>query len=248
MKKNIKIGSVITFIDSVDSTNNYTAKLINENKIENGQVIMADFQGEGRGQRGATWHSERGKNILASVYLELDNLSVKNQTLLIKYTAVSLLETLKTLGIQAKIKWPNDILVDDKKICGILIENQLIGLKIKNSIIGFGLNVNQEIFELDRVTSLKLELAKEQERMSILGLIINRFNQNFDFLNNNSGYIEDIYLKNLYRIHQRSTFHSDNLGVFNGTITGVDSNGMLLIRTRGNNFSFDVKEIKFCSK
>ena len=73
MKKNIKIGSSITFLDSVDSTNNYTANLINEKKIENGQVIMADYQGEGRGQRGSIWHSERGKNILVSFYLEMDN-------------------------------------------------------------------------------------------------------------------------------------------------------------------------------
>lgn len=246
MKKNIKIGSSITFLDSVDSTNNYTAKLINEKKIENGQVIMADYQGEGRGQRGSTWHSERGKNILASFYLEMDNLSVKNQWMLAKYTAVSIADALRSVGIHPQIKWPNDILVNGKKICGILIENQFSGHKIKSSIIGLGLNVNQENFELVQATSLKLETNKEHERMSILGILINCFNQNLDFITSNPENINEIYLRDLFKMNEQSTFHNDNLGTFNGTITGVNSDGMLLVSTTNGVISFDVKELKFC--
>lgn len=246
MKKNIKIGSSITFLDSVDSTNNYTAKLIHERNIENGQVIMTDFQGEGRGQRGSAWYSERGKNILASVYLELDNLSVQNQLTLSKYVAISIFETLLSLGLQPKIKWPNDILVNDKKICGILIENQFSGQKIKSSIIGFGLNVNQENFDLDNVTSIKNELGVDQERMSILGILINCFNQNLELLLNNSNYIEDIYLKNLYKINQQADFFSDKLGDFQGIITGMDSDGKIQIATKKGLYSFDIKELKYC--
>jgi BirA family biotin operon repressor/biotin-[acetyl-CoA-carboxylase] ligase len=246
MKKNIKIGSAITFLDFVDSTNNYTAKLMNDNKIQSGQVIMADYQGEGRGQRGASWLSERGKNILISLFLELDNLSVKNQTLLAKYTSVSIFDTLKGLGLEPEIKWPNDILVKDKKICGVLIENQFSGLKIKSSIIGIGLNVNQEKFDLHKVTSLKFELGMEQERMLILGLLINCFNQNLEFLFNNTDYIEDKYIKNLYRINVPSSFYNEELGNFHGVITGVDPNGKLVISIEGHSYCFDVKEVKFC--
>jgi BirA family biotin operon repressor/biotin-[acetyl-CoA-carboxylase] ligase len=246
MKKNIKIGSSITFLDSVDSTNNYTAKLILEKKIENGQVIMADYQGQGRGQRGSSWHSERGKNVLVSVYLELDNLSVQNQSLLSKYAAVSIFESLKKIGLHPKIKWPNDILINDKKICGILIENQFLGQKIKSSIIGFGLNVNQEIFDLDKITSLKKELSVDQERMSILGIVINYFNQNLELLLTNSNYIEDIFLKNLYKINQQADFFNDKLGHFQGIITGIDSDGKIQITTDMGLFSFDIKELKYC--
>jgi BirA family biotin operon repressor/biotin-[acetyl-CoA-carboxylase] ligase len=207
---------------------------------------MADFQGQGRGQRGSTWCSEKGKNILASVYLELDNLSVQNQLTLSKYVAVSIFETLLRLGLQPKIKWPNDILVNDKKICGILIENQFSGQKIKSSIIGFGLNVNQENFNLDNATSIKNELGVDQERMSILGILINCFNQNLELLLNNSNYIEDIYLKNLYKINQQADFFSDKFGDFQGIITGIDSDGKIQIVTNEGLYSFDIKELKYC--
>ena len=246
MKKNTKIGSKITFLDSVDSTNNYAAKLVNENKIENGQVIMADFQGEGRGQRGATWHSERGMNILISIFLELDNLSVKNQTFISKFVAVSIYDALKTLGLQPKIKWPNDLLINGKKICGILIENQFTGHQIKSSIIGIGLNVNQVVFEIDKITSLTLELGTNQDRMSILGILINSFNKNIVYIDQNSDYIEKAYLQNLYLLEERSSFYNEKLGDFVGVITGIDSDGKLLVSIEERILSFDIKELKFC--
>lgn len=246
MKKKIKIGSAITFLDSVDSTNNYTANLINEKKITNGQVIMADYQGEGRGQRGSKWYSESGKNILLSLYLELDNLSVKNQSILAKYTSVSLVEALRTIGLNPQIKWPNDVLIDNKKICGVLIENQLIGQSIKNSIIGIGLNVNQETFELENVTSLKIELGKEQDRMSILFLLISAFNRTIDMLLYHPDYIEEYYHKSLFKLNEVARFYNVNLGGFQGVITGVDSSGMIQITTNKGKFTFDTKEIKFC--
>jgi BirA family biotin operon repressor/biotin-[acetyl-CoA-carboxylase] ligase len=246
MKKNTKIGSKITFLDSVDSTNNYAAKLVNENKIENGQVIMADFQGEGRGQRGATWHSERGMNILISIFLELDNLSVKNQTFISKFVAVSIYDALKTLGLQPKIKWPNDLLINGKKICGILIENQFTGHQIKSSIIGIGLNVNQVVFEIDKITSLTLELGTNQDRMSILGILINSFNKNIVYLDQNSDYIEKAYLQNLYLLEERSSFYNEKLGDFVGVITGIDNDGKLLVSIEERILSFDIKELKFC--
>jgi BirA family biotin operon repressor/biotin-[acetyl-CoA-carboxylase] ligase len=246
MKKNTKIGSKITFLDSVDSTNNYAAKLVNENKIENGQVIMADFQGEGRGQRGATWHSERGMNILISIFLELDNLSVKNQTFISKFVAVSIYDALKTLGLQPKIKWPNDLLINGKKICGILIENQFTGHQIKSSIIGIGLNVNQVVFEIDKITSLTLELGTNQDRMSILGILINSFNKNMVYTDQNSDYIEKVYLQNLYLLEERSSFYNEKLGNFVGVITGIDNDGKLLVSIEERILSFDIKELKFC--
>jgi BirA family biotin operon repressor/biotin-[acetyl-CoA-carboxylase] ligase len=246
MKKNIKIGSKITFLDSIDSTNNYAANLINEKNIMNGQVIMADIQGEGRGQRGTQWLSEGGKNILASIYLELDNLAVKNQTLLLKFTAVSIFDALEAIGLTPKIKWPNDILIDGKKICGVLIENQFIGQKIKSSIIGLGLNVNQEKFDLDQVTSIKLELKIEQERMSILGLLLNAFNKNLDILFTNPNYFEQSYLCNLYKYKEMANFYCESLGGFSGKIEGIAPDGKIIISHQNKLLHFDLKEVKFC--
>jgi len=246
MKKNLKIGSVITFLDSVDSTNNYTANLIKEKKIVNGQVIMADVQGEGRGQRGTKWLSEGGKNLLVSFYIELDNLSVKNQSLLLKFTAVSIFDALTSMGLPAKIKWPNDILIDGKKICGVLIENQFIGQKIKNSIIGIGLNVNQENFEIEQVTSIKLELKSEQERIATLGNLLNAFNKNLDLLHTNPDCLDQSYLLNLYKFEEEAQFYSNLLGSFTGVIKGVDSDGKIIILHENNFHHFDLKEVKFC--
>jgi BirA family biotin operon repressor/biotin-[acetyl-CoA-carboxylase] ligase len=207
---------------------------------------MADFQGEGRGQRGATWHSERGMNILISIFLELDNLSVKNQTFISKFVAVSIYDALKTLGLQPKIKWPNDLLINGKKICGILIENQFTGHQIKSSIIGIGLNVNQVVFEIDKITSLTLELGTNQDRMSILGILINSFNKNIVYIDQNSDYIEKAYLQNLYLLEERSSFYNEKLGDFVGVITGIDSDGKLLVSIEERILSFDIKELKFC--
>jgi BirA family biotin operon repressor/biotin-[acetyl-CoA-carboxylase] ligase len=192
------------------------------------------------------WHSERGMNILISIFLELDNLSVKNQTLISKYVAVSIYDALKSLGLQPKIKWPNDLLINGKKICGILIENQFTGYQIKSSIIGIGLNVNQVVFEIDKITSLSLELGTKQDRMSILGILINSFNKNLDYIEKNSDYIDEIYLRNLYLLEERSNFYNEKLGDFVGVITGVDNNGKLLVSTEGRIIFFDVKELKFC--
>jgi BirA family biotin operon repressor/biotin-[acetyl-CoA-carboxylase] ligase len=185
-------------------------------------------------------------NILISIFLELDNLSVKNQTLISKYVAVSIYDALKSLGLQPKIKWPNDLLINGKKICGILIENQFTGHQIKSSIIGIGLNVNQVVFEIDKITSLSLELGTNYERMSILRILINSFNKNIDYIEKNSDYIEDIYLQNLYLLKERSNFYNEKLGDFVGVITGIDNNGKLLVSTEGRIISFDVKELKFC--
>ncbi len=246
MKKNIKIGSKITFLDSIDSTNNYVANLINEKNIMNGQVIMADIQGEGRGQRGTQWLSEGGKNILASIYLELDNLAVKNQTLLLKFTAVSIFDALVAIGLTPKIKWPNDILIDGKKICGVLIENQFIGQKIKSSIIGIGLNVNQEKFDIEHATSIRLELKIEQDRMSILGLLLNTFNKNLDILFMNPNYFEQSYLCNLYKYKEMANFYCESLGKFSGKIEGIAPDGKIIISHQNNLLHFDIKEVKFC--
>jgi len=243
--KNTKIGGVITYLDFTDSTNNYVAKLINEGNIVHGQVIMSDYQGEGRGQRGSNWYSEPQKNLLCSVFLEFDNLSVGDQAWLLKYAALSVLNAIQTRLSNAKIKWPNDILVFDKKICGILIENQFIGSKIKNSTIGIGLNINQEQFGQMKATSYKNELKEEQNRIEILEALINSLNLNFDLLLHNKNELHRNYLSNLYQIGVEANYYSSKLGEFQGKIIDVNPEGRLVIDVQGKQLEFDLKEIQF---
>lgn len=245
MIKNTKIGGVITYLDVVDSTSNYVAKLINDCNIVHGQVIMSDFQGTGRGQRGSNWYSEPGMNLLFSVYLEFDNLSVNDQAWLLKYTAVSVFDVIESRGISAQIKWPNDILIRSKKVCGILIENQFVGSNIKSSTIGIGLNVNQVQFEQLEATSLRNELSQEQNRIHILEAILNHLNRNFDLLLFNKMELQKKYLSNLFQMGVQSTYYSSKIGEFQGTIIDVNNEGRLVIENYAGKLEFDLKEIQF---
>jgi BirA family biotin operon repressor/biotin-[acetyl-CoA-carboxylase] ligase len=245
LKKNAKIGNSIIYLDQTDSTNNYTAKLVNEAKAEFGQVILADEQFEGRGQRDAKWLSEIGKNLLFSVFVTLDNLSVTNQLFLMQYTAVSICEGLQDLGLKAQIKWPNDLVVDGKKIGGILIENQLIGNKIVSSIIGVGLNVNQLNFSEFTATSIYEQLGIEQNRIEVLGKLLDKLNYYFQFIELDAAMLNKQYLKNLYKLNTVAKFHSEKMGEFHGEIIGVDALGKLCVIHEVKEYRFEVKQIIF---
>ena len=140
------LGSQIFRLDKVDSTNNFAANLIEEQLCRNGALILADTQTAGKGQRGSLWESEPGKNLLCSYVYFPDNLSVDFLQELNICLSISLIKCLKYFEIDAEIKWPNDILVDGKKISGILIENNVRAGKVKSMIFGIGLNINQQSF------------------------------------------------------------------------------------------------------
>ena len=213
--------------------------------MEFGKVILADEQTQGRGQREAEWVSEVGKNLLFSVYITLDNLSVTNQLTLMQYTAVSVCCTLNDLGIKAQIKWPNDLVVNGVKIGGILIENQLLGNHIVSSIIGVGLNVNQMVFNDLDATSMKAQLGIDQNRIDVLGAVLNQLNLFFPLIELDSNELNRIYLMHLYLLNKISKFHTETLGEFEGEIMGVDPLGKLCVCCNNQELRFNAKEIKF---
>ncbi len=163
MEKNL----TIKWYNKIDSTN-----LQAHRELENapdGTVWVADFQTAGRGQRGNSWESTEGVNLLFTVLLRPDFLPVADQFTISQITALAIVKYLEGKGLQPKIKWPNDIYINDKKICGILIEHTLCGANLSASILGIGININQTLFESDapNPTSLLLEL---KQRNSILPL------------------------------------------------------------------------------
>ena len=112
--------------------------------------VIAEYQTAGRGCGTNSWESERGMNLTFSMLIHPENLPANRQFYITEVTSVALCETLEHyLGCAVEVKWPNDIYVGDQKICGMLIENTLQGSRIKDSIIGIGLNVNQTVFESD---------------------------------------------------------------------------------------------------
>ncbi len=129
------------------STNTYLAAIAD--KSEPYTVVVADRQTAGRGQRGNTWEAEPGKNLTFSILLRPDHVKAADQFIISQAVSVAIAVTLSKrirYAGEVAVKWPNDIYVDSQKICGILIENSLMGDKINRSIVGVGLNVNQKVF------------------------------------------------------------------------------------------------------
>lgn len=237
------IGQKIIYLSSVDSTNNYVAKLLDEGDIEHGTVILAENQTSGRGQRGTEWQSEPGMNLTFSVLLSQVNLSVDQQFVLTQMISVSMVRAMKEHGISASIKWPNDIFVGDHKLAGILIENRLKGNAIKESIIGVGLNVNQKEFEDIPATSMARITGHHYNLSEVLFSIIHEFNS----MSPDQAFLIELskeYLNDLLGYRQERTFKSRGQ-LFKGTIIGVNKIGQLQVISNGKQFEYNLKEIEF---
>lgn len=237
-----EIGRNIIRLESVDSTNNYTANRARANDLRHGSVILAVDQTGGRGQMGTAWTSEAGKNLTFSVFLEGVNVSVERQFILTKIVSLSLVNLLKQYGLKARIKWPNDIYVNDQKIAGVLIENFLQGSYIHRSIVGVGLNVNQDDFGVLQATSLKLERGVFFPLDDVLFSYVARFNEELKRMHSDE--IHAAYLNDLYWLEEKRTFR-DASGEFEGTIKGVEPNGQLIIEQNGEMKSYTLKEVQF---
>lgn len=157
------LDAPIIELDSIDSTNNYAMRLIDADTAQAGLSIVAQKQTQGKGQRGRTWYNPPAESLLMSI-IYTPEYSLEEQFIFNATVAVAIAEVLNNLfeGWNVKIKWPNDIIIDDKKAGGVLIENVLRGNSWIYSVIGFGLNVSQSSFpvELPYATSLKLVSGK----------------------------------------------------------------------------------------
>ena len=246
--KQALFGKEIIHLSDIDSTNNFAAKLLSQNLCQNGAVIMADVQTQGKGQRGNIWLSESGKNLLSSFVFKPDNLSVENQIALTWATSLSLLKTLRKFNIEALIKWPNDILVGGKKIAGILIENQLQGTRISCSIIGIGLNLNQTFFDDLNATSVLLETKQIVEPRTFLNILAHEMNEQFQLIYSSSFEIlKTEYENNLFQMNELKSYE-DEFGVFVGKIIGTTEEGKILIEKSNAIQSYGLKEVTFLMK
>ena len=184
----------IIWLDNVDSTNDEAKRRISE--LDNLSVLSALSQTKGRGQGDHLWISETGSNLLFSIILKYSSpadavqsplLSVQahDQIVISQITALAVVDLLAVHGIEAKIKWPNDIYVGDKKICGILIEHSVRGKWLISSIIGIGLNINQRNFDvsLPNPTSMVLSGPESQNAYDTGDILV-------EFMDIFTGYIK----------------------------------------------------------
>lgn len=233
-------------LSTIDSTSNYAANLLKTTNVVNGTTILTKRQENGRGQLGTTWHTAPGKNLILSTIIFP---MLKNERAFYLNIAVSLAvnRTLKELGIESKVKWPNDIYVDGNKIAGILIENQIQGKQIHSSIIGLGLNVNQLIFPPEiNATSIAMEKGIDMEITDVF----EKYFVNLDFyidmlMQSNFDLLLKKYYSVLYRYNELYEF-KDVTGNFEGRITGIDAVGKLQILTQKGLRKYDLKEVQFC--
>ena len=233
----------IKHLDIIDSTNSYAINLRESKDFKEGLVITTNFQKKGQGQRGSIWESQKGKNILLSAVFEF-NISIKKQFDICKLVSLSLIKLLSNLKLDAKIKWPNDILVNNKKIAGILINNIISKDLISYSVIGIGLNVNQHVFNkyIPMATSIFLETGLQNNIEEIQYKLLEQIK--FDIVNYfQSKNISSKYLDFLYRINKVSFFESGSQK-FNGIIRGVEDSGLLIVETENEIIKFNTKEIK----
>ncbi len=239
------LGRKIIQIECVDSTNNYVANLLSEGKIEHGTVILADEQTKGRGQRGATWDSNAGENLIFSMFVDTAIMSVKDQFILTQIISVAVANLISKFGIEADIKWPNDIYIKGRKIGGILIENQIKGSFLNGSIVGIGLNINQIDFNNLKATSLKLERGEFIPIQSVVFSLINEINVGWDLIQTNQfEKINELYLSKLWLLNKEADF-TDQSGEFRGCIKGVSPTGFLIIQKKDELIQYDLKEISF---
>jgi BirA family biotin operon repressor/biotin-[acetyl-CoA-carboxylase] ligase len=238
------LGNQIFRLDKVDSTNNFAANLIEEQLCRNGALILADTQTAGKGQRGSLWESEPGKNLLCSYVYFPDNLSVNFLQEFNMCLSISLIKCLNYFEIDAEIKWPNDILVDGKKISGILIENNVRAGKVKSMIFGIGLNINQQSFINLGATSMALIRGAEFSIDEVSLQLTKEFNHWVSFVGGDHQDIKLVYLNLLYGINTIHRFQSQDQE-FEGIIVGVNDFGDLEINVLGEIRSFKNKEISF---
>ena len=240
-------------LNAIDSTNLYLKKLADENNLENYTVAVARHQTAGRGQMGTNWVSEKNKNLTFSLLSKFEGLRIHHQFYISMAVAIAVVEVLKkNVKSSLVIKWPNDILAEENKVSGILIENSLKGSRIRHAIIGIGLNVNQEIFptNIGNVSSLKLLSGNEFETDELLVELINSLKKYLNLVAEEKfEELKEIYYSNLYKFNEEAEFIDNSEVKFTGKIISVGEDGRLEIETEHKKTrKFNLKEIKFASQ
>jgi BirA family biotin operon repressor/biotin-[acetyl-CoA-carboxylase] ligase len=235
----------------IDSTNAEAARMLKSGQLPEGAVIVSDYQIGGRGQGKNIWVSDPGKNILMSWIVYPAFLSVQDQFQLSKAVSLAITDFLGEHSLQASIKWPNDILCSGAKICGILIENSVMGDQLRHSIVGIGLNVQQRVFPDFpwRATSMYIEAGTDEAPGILAEELAGFLDARYDQLaggGTGTGEISRTYLQRLYRMDTPSDF-TDGSSEFTGVIRGVDDSGRILVESGSSVRSYGFHEIRMIS-
>jgi BirA family transcriptional regulator, biotin operon repressor / biotin---[acetyl-CoA-carboxylase] ligase len=240
------LGKDIHFLTECHSTNDLALEKIRKKEIAEGSIIITESQTKGRGQRGNRWWTEPGKNLTFSLVLKPSFLNVDEQFDLNIVVSLAVKEVLQEYVSGIVIKWPNDILHEEKgKLGGILIENIINHQGIEFSVVGIGLNINQEIKELPFATSLSSLTGSQMDKWEIFKLLIARIEKHYISLKKGDGKkLRESYLSNLYRNGEWARY--DDGEVFEGKIEGISPEGKLILEKRAGSLNlYGFKEVKY---
>ena len=240
-------------LNETDSTNRYLQQLCQEagnNKIEEFTTVCADYQTAGKGQRGNSWEAARGANLLFSFVCYPTFVPIRQQFMLSQLISLGIKETLDEYCSDISIKWPNDIYWKEKKICGILIENDLQGSSIGRCISGIGLNINQEAFLSDapNPVSLKQITGEHYQRNEILEKVMQRIEQSYQKLKEEPAYASELATRYAASLFRREGMHSyqDKDGMFNARLVRVETDGRFVLMDEANQErSYLFKEVQY---
>lgn len=252
----VPINDMIYFTPETDSTNSEIRRLDESAPLPHGYCLITDFQTSGHGQAANRWESERGKNLLFSIMLHPTAVPPQSQFVITEIVTQAILEALQPeITDEIEIKWPNDIYVGNRKICGILIENSLCGDVLADSIIGVGININQTAFAGDapNPASLKQLSGHDHDRKAIIEQVYDNILSLYSVLENaeNIGSIvkklHDFYMSHLYRRNGFHRFATPDGRVFDAAIESINPQGMLTLleKKSGHLGRYAFKEVKF---
>lgn len=229
-------GRRILFLERVDSTNNYAAKLIRANDFTEGSVIVAEEQTAGRGRRDNQWLSTPGENLLTSIILKPTFLHVHQTFALNIVSSLAVHDTLEAYGISSSIKWPNDILVGHEKIAGILIETHIRGSHMATAIVGVGLNINQTVFDHPSASSMKSLRNLDFDLREVLFTLCSKLEMRYLLLRQGNDKNRTDYLQHLFGLNEVRKY----------LIGGTETSAVLVDVESGGHAIFEVagKEVR----
>ena len=245
--KTLFIGKNTVYLPTCHSTNDWAAQIIQKEEPLEGTIVITDNQTRGKGQRGNEWLVEEKKNLTFTLILKPTFLPITQQFNLNLAISLAVIETLSPyLGEGLKIKWPNDILYGDKKLGGILIESLISGRTMNYSLLGIGLNINQQQFEFPMATSLSVE---SQGDLFDLSPLLEHFCEviEVNYLRLKHGQESELkkeYLRVLFGKGQWRNFKREG-SIFQGKIIDVSPKGLLVMETELGLKQFDTKEFEY---
>ena len=240
------LGKNLIFMPECHSTNDTLLLLCQKENLPEGTLVITSSQTAGRGQRGNVWEAEKDKNLTFSFLLKPSFLPVIKQFYLNIFVSLGIRDFLTEItGEKVHIKWPNDILLREKKISGILIETQLHGTRINSAIVGVGININQHQFTIPSATSLSLIANRNFDLPYCLEKLVHAIEIRYMQLRENRlDQLRSEFVDQLFRKDVDHFFYS-NGARFSGEIKGIDDIGRLLIRIGDLEKSFDIKDVKY---